>query len=165
MPSIHNYLSLRSLCSLRLNQLPNLGSTCRPYGAGRFGRHSRVKSEGRRRGKPEGAHSRVPGTESRLQPVWRAPPPCPLACQSWPSPAKAGTPYQELANAPGAWVGFQLFSVSLAGVRRGCSTIRCKSVSICVHLWLNCSFQVQPLPPCRIYGLPPFSFPGSASTY
>ena len=31
-----------------------------------------------------------------------APPPCPLACQSWPSLAKAGTPYQQLANAPPA---------------------------------------------------------------
>ena len=40
----------------------------------------------------------------------------------------------------GAWVGFQLFSVSLAGVRRGCSAIRCKSVSICVHL---CSSVVE----------------------
>ena len=33
--------------------------------------------------------------------------------------------------------------VSLAGVRRGYSAIRCKSVSICVHPWLNLKTAVN----------------------
>jgi len=33
--------------------------------------------------------------------------------------------------------------VSLAGVRRGYSAIRCKSVFICVHLWLNLKTAVN----------------------